>query len=208
MNKRPWYRLHWVTWVVLLIVGWAIGWCQVDDTRQTQFNRSGFVSAYFASHGWPFKALVERYSLWGIRTFDVELVNSVALALDVALSFILLGSTALVSERWIRGPKRLQLQLKTLLSVTAVVALSVLLVTQRETTWWWRLRNELDLVRNYQVVIPEVSSDPSLGPLHLQPWYVRFPVIFAIGCTIYLAADLATRLASRCFKLVRRSRRK
>ena len=170
MNKRPSDRLHWVTWVVLLIVGAAILCCQVDG-------------------GWPFVAM-----------------TMLAQVLNVCLSLTLTGSTVFLIESRSRRPKPLQIELKTILTLTIVVGIitTLLLAREEESEWWLRLQFHLDLWRKYH--LKQVTSPFFDSPQ--MPWHIRIPVIFAMGCTIYLAVDLATHLASRCFKLVRRSRRK
>ncbi len=107
--KRPWYRLHWVTWVVMAVVVWSF------TGRQVQRDFGGGTQDFVATVnwwylGWPVWHLEEKETDVGI-VFGMPPRGSefkwrpVGILLNVASGLLLLTATVFVVESWLRDPQ-------------------------------------------------------------------------------------------------------
>ena len=183
--RRRWYLRHLPTCVVVLIVGEvlvAINMRELPNLGSPSFFRDQFVSRY----GWPemcvlrtanvdvsFKPATSQIS--AVETsvsFSVD--NWPLLLLDVSAALLILVSTVALCERarrtWTGRP---QFKISTLLSLTAIVAV-FLALRQCDPLW---------------------SGDGIY--LHEQPLWIRIPLLFGIGCTLYVAGWMMVRALAK-----------
>jgi hypothetical protein len=109
----------------------------------------------------------------------------------------MLASTTIVMERWLRRSERLfQFRLSTLLAMTGIVGvlLAIWITFPFPVLEWGPFR----IHTNFYLPRPEFS--PGF------PWYVSLAIIFGVGCTIYTAGSLATRVAGRTLEWLTRGR--
>ena len=192
--KRPWYRLHWVTWVVTLAVVAALFQCEFEEHFGIGAHTSGYTEwSYF---GWPHAhlELAESGSFVGAgtklpRSFEYRWRWSV-LAFNLLVCCAIVGSTIGVAESWLRSPNRRQFNLRALLAFTGVVATMLWLLVNSE--WLFQSRDEL-----FRWVHASLVDWDDLE----QPF--RWPVVLGIGCTIYSLGWLALTLLRRAYCLVR-----
>ncbi len=187
--KRPWYRLHWVTWVVVIILVWTL------FSRGSEAGFRGIDSSFYYrkenAYGWPAKHLtvVE----WGtfLRPNNPPTVEHKwhvrELVFNAGFGFMLVLASVFAFELWMRTRKRTQLTLGSMLGLTAVAACLAGLASGSIDFW-----------------LPAVFIRSSW----LISWYdlqrpVMWPLIFAMGCTIYSLGWLALALLRRAYRLVR-----
>ncbi len=128
-QSRPWYRLHWGTWLGGLVVGSALVATQL--TAQAVFVWTiviGFL-------GWPLP-----YLSGGGSPTDYT-IHVTGLIVDLVVLLVILVSTLFTLERWLRMPNRLQIRISTMLTLTAVMA-GVLGLTSIPGLFWmaWYIR--------------------------------------------------------------------
>ncbi len=183
--RRHWYLHHLPTCVVLLIVGGAL---VAINTRNYWYEfRPVFSRPLSCSlYGWP-EICVSRTANVDVSlnpaTSQISVVetsvcysvnNWPLLLLDVGTALLILASTVILCERVQRAwTGRPQFQISTLLSLTTVVA--VLLALRQCDPWRW-----------------------SNGIyLHYQPLWIRIPLLFGIGCTLYVAGWVMVRTIAK-----------
>jgi hypothetical protein len=107
--------------------------------------------------------------------------DGLALAINCVVWLLLVGSTAWVVERWLRGRNRLQFGSQTLLALTGVAAVLVAILSQSTPYWVFRL-----------------GLEPSF---EVQWCHIRKPLRiilpFGIGCATYFLGWLLCSLAVR-----------
>ena len=175
--KRPWYRLHWGTVLVVFFVG--LGWLSNGYWHVFSFLR---VSAMYgdAWGGWPFLSIYLDHSGTSI--------HAAALAADIGLMLACLLAVGAVVERG--GHVTLKFTLAAIMSLVTTVALLL---------GFCKLNAALG---NYPAPI-----QPELGPywpLNFSMWGESIPVLFAVGCTLYATVWLGLRAAALCFARLRR----
>ena len=176
--KRPWYRLHWGTVLVVFFVGLAwlhhafpesIGWL-FKDRGYHVFLSFNDVS----SEGWPFACMSISISS---SHSGIEVGSPLLLGVDIAVAVASLISVAFVAERLERNGPRFSLA--TLASFVTSVAMLL-------AFWRWQ-----DRVRNEKWFPLD-----SYVPLDLYHWHGFLCVLIAIGCTFFAITRLAIRAAS------------
>lgn len=142
-QSRP-RRLHWTTVVVLLFMASFFGVWQVRGIPSSVRTSDGPRTGYWENvweHGWPAtfltnysaKRLNIRNGPWDLTT-AVHRFKWVALAIDAAVCLALLCSTVIVVELLVRR-RRLQFGIKSLLAVTAAVAVVLILYSKGFIEW-------------------------------------------------------------------------
>jgi hypothetical protein len=117
-RRRRWYRLHWLTWLPVIVVGAAIARCQFIE----RFHRiAGNSFSYLKSScfGWPV-AHVE--SLESSKSAGIAGVAQSpkfeytwffpSLAVNCVFWLLLVSAAGLAVEGWLRKPKRWQFTLR------------------------------------------------------------------------------------------------
>jgi hypothetical protein len=183
--SRPWYWLHWLTWLAVALVVGAI----VLEQRQSRWVPLYGNTWKQTWHGWPSICLKLR------TEFDIPPPSTPALAFDwqypaLAINtffcLTLLLSTAFVVERWLRNPNRWQMSMAAALGW--MLTLGILLAT---------------LNGNFEVSIAESQlMRRQRIDFHLLDWYSmrsppRWPLLFGMACTIHTTGWLAWQ-ASYC----------
>jgi hypothetical protein len=179
-ERRP-YRLHWLTCLALLIVGGALGWCQVVGGPEGIVDAEGSWARRF---GWPWN----HFHSWGSAVperpwWSAHFSASVAGA-NTLVSFVVLACVVAVAESFAKRRRWLQLRLSTLFAAVAVLA-ALFAFLHYERRWG-------------SLYLHSVPVGFEYSRLAWHPWPLRLPLLFGIGCTIYAAACLGARLAGRC----------
>src|SRR5215510_3481430 len=109
--KRPWYRLHWVTWLILLLVGSALVYAEIHGV--TDGWEASFGYNIDTTYGWPAVQFTFRefgsYDLPQLGTPGPDYVYDwhwVAVVVDGAVCLAFLASPAFLLESWLRSPRR------------------------------------------------------------------------------------------------------
>ncbi len=149
--KRPWYRLHGVTIVVLLVVATALLLRNLGGNYRTRSLRMGesVRNQYKTFYGWPLVAYRRSSVAEGGETVWLSRLNrtryrtpfgrsptSVVLALDAAAVLLLAVSATFTTEYWIRhrrGP--FQFGLRSLFVLTALFAVFLAFLQRGEVDW-------------------------------------------------------------------------
>jgi len=192
--KRPWYRLHWVTWIVVVVVAGGL----VNSEFEKHFGIGTYSAGYtdLTYFGWPraHLELVESGSFVGPGT---KLPSSFkyhwrwpVLGMNVLVCIVIVGSTMWVAESWIRSSNRLQFKLQALLLFTSVVGVVLWLSVNSDWLFW--SEDEVILWAHS----PLVSWGDVQRPL-------RWPVVLGVACTIYSLGWLVLALLRRAYRLVR-----
>jgi hypothetical protein len=194
-SSRPWYRLHWLTWLVVAVVVGASG----NKERQSPYIPVYVTNGKRTWHGWPKICLeMER----GIPAFmpagsppnvSYHWVYP-ALVINVLVWLALTGSTAFIVERWLRNAKRFQLSLGTTLAWLVVFGI---VMTMLNGTF----NNDAHVA-----YMPGELVDfhlPTWGSLQHSIWW---PLLFALACTIFTSGWLAWHSALLGYRSLRRSR--
>ena len=190
--KRPWYRLHWVTWVVMLVVTGALVYSELDEHFGIGTRSAGYTDwSYF---GWPraHLELVESGSFVGAGTqlpssFEYHWRWSV-LGINLLVCIGIMGSTTYAAESCLRSPNRLQFNLRALLALTGVVAVMLWLAANGD----WLFQSEDEVLRWTHTSL--VGWDDLQRPL-------RWLVLLGLACTIYSLGWLALTLLRRAYRL-------
>jgi hypothetical protein len=129
---RPWYRLHWLTWLVLALVAYFV------MTKQFDIEQSGFShggpreidrwerGAYVL--GWPRQIEVGRFSRsWRHTSIDLDYLRLIPLACEcVAVLLLTFWLVYRVCETWlIRSRARMTLRGLLLLTTVAAIVMAV-----------------------------------------------------------------------------------
>jgi hypothetical protein len=147
--SRPWYRLHWVAWLILVVVGGALIYAQFQG--KTDGYESSFGYEISTDYGWP----VAQFTVQTFGLYDLPLLGTpgpnyarewhwLALLVNAAVALAFLGSTAFVLEKWLRSPKRLQFSLRSLLFVSAVIGILLAALSQMNDAHLQSLGIDLD----------------------------------------------------------------
>ncbi len=142
--NRRWYRLHWLTWIAVLIQLSAIAYCEfVRQPGGLALDGAGpaWEEAEYSFFGWPaiYLEQIERRSMFMVGTSSVGFARrgsdftwySRSMALDCVLSSVLLVSVACVVERLVRKRKRWQFSLLGLALLIVVIGAMMTLIKQR-----------------------------------------------------------------------------
>ena len=187
--KRPWYRLHWVTWVVILLVIAALAYRE----QVAQRFDGGWVSTDQATmdldelrFGWPYAHLIHydfgsasMTSGWHWGWFGVNVVCCLLLTVFAAS----------VVETRLRGPTPRQITIRFLLVVVAIAGVLMGLALQPDG--WLVI---MDFFGGVPATL--VSWEGFTNP-------VLWPMQFALACMIYALGWLALALLRRAYRLAR-----
>lgn len=180
--KRPWSRLHWVTWIVVALVIASLLYCECEE-------RPGIIKrdSEWSYFGWPraHLQLVESWDFYTGRSSFQYNWRWTVFGSNLAICILIVGSTTYVSEVWLRSPNRLQFNLRVLLVFVGVVAAMLSLLANS---------NPLDTI--HWVRYSFLSWDDLSRPL-------RWPIIFGLSCTFFSLGWLALALLRRACRLVR-----
>jgi hypothetical protein len=159
--KRPWYRLHMLTCLVLVVIGYTL----IDrEVRR--------------SVGFPISSL----------SYVSEKANHQTLSWFLLFCLLLITATVHVFELWLRSPNRLHLSLGSLFCLIGVAAILTGIVNGDfyDSLVWLGLPTLL-----------LISWDDLRHPLN-------WPLLLALGCTIYSLGWLVCFVVLRLWSLVRR----
>ena len=181
--KRPWYRLHWVTWVAILLIISALvyreqvaqrfegGWASTDDaTLDFDELRFGWPYAYLVHYDFGSGSIVSDWHWWWFGT-------------NVICCLVLTLSAATVVETRMRGSRPWQFNIRQLLVAIAIAGILMGLAIQHDG--WF-------VIMDYFGGLPTA----------LVPWEgftnpILWPMQFALGCTIYSLGWLTLALLRR-----------
>jgi hypothetical protein len=195
MDRRLWYRLHWITWVVIVAVAAAlirVQWlaCSSDDAWSIWF-------------GWPLIAYEEDEGLKieGSRFHAWGLVGNLTIACVACLA------SAFTIERWLsRQPPRLQFSVQSLLIAT-IIAGVMLTFVRLEATYFEQTRNPAHVLNSYDASRSVVAGWPSTM-LDRYPWSISLPLLFSVACMLYTAGWLLARISRLTRRVFDRSHAK
>ena len=172
-DKIPWYRIHLVTCVVVMIVGAALLWIQT-------LYGSGDMRYSTALNGWPLGYQVAPV-FWRP---SVPNFSWFAVSVNFTVAIMLIFGTGVLLELLIRRvTSRLQFSLTAALVVLIVVAI---------------LLGERYAELNMFAIAERLELRPTL--LSHYPWYCGLPIFFAIFCTLCSFVWTAIALISHCFR--------
>ena len=149
-SQRPWFRLHWLTLIVLSWLIGAIADCQLQKQSCDLYGDYEKWDTAFVC-GWPFRHLLVRdfnpnrdsvLRLFSLAPTDRHQWYGWALAINGVVWLMLVCCTAWVIERWMRFPKWLQFGSRSLLAFTGVAAVLAAILTQPTPYWVLRLSIE------------------------------------------------------------------
>jgi hypothetical protein len=200
--ERPWYRLHWGTWLAGFVVAGALAYCQtLYVPGDAPMVYGGYVDV--TVHGWPLLCVERTESGHWIYQpklhrgppTDIQYAwSGKPLALNALAWVALLLGTLIAVETWLRRPRFFQVGLSELLVATAVIAAML--------GWWYWDYHRFDSPSGNPEIIQlfrHFSHSPFVGKW--MPWYPRLPVLFAIACSIYAAGWLAVQTMRRLWRL-------
>ncbi|MBC7854632.1 MAG: hypothetical protein IAF94_14465 [Pirellulaceae bacterium] len=202
--KRPWYRLHWLTVAVCSVVLGAVVFREMEQNEQGRghgTNDFGPISFVEYESGWPLR---HRY-VWidfttlpsGIpATSTLGHLMPWALTVNVLLGLILVMSAMITVEHRCRTVKLWQVTLREMLVVTAILALLLWLAMEEERLLFPLSKSGTDVAFLHE---PHDFSRPLLGLVYPHRW----PILFGLGCTVYLLGWLTCHLATRAWSLLR-----
>src|SRR5262245_56340193 len=100
---RPWYRLHWLTIIVVAWLIWGIArWQFAAHNVPAAVDPTGFESD--SSFGWPLRHVEMSYIYLGTFNYAPKRIWNVRAVLINCLTWpMLVISTAIVLERWFRA---------------------------------------------------------------------------------------------------------
>lgn len=178
MNARPWYRWHWVTYVVLLVTGGAVVYLQAFQPYRWRYGWP-FVYVYITS--WP-----------GTSRTDVTWYPILALA-DVAVCICIFGSVAYCSQYVMRNHFRITIGSALMFVMALALAFS-----------WAGFENDLTSQGRYNGMhfaqwLPYVLSTA------WAPLTIRLIIWSAIACTFNIIGWGVLRFSFGCARLVSRS---
>ena len=186
--KRPWYRLHWLTWLVLGLVLLVLAPRQRAEFHSYLLAGTGYL--WKASYcGWPLVDLniKETVALGGTARPKVEYHwRGVPLAVNLLICSALAISTVFVTERLVRARPRMQFSIRSLLILISVVAIL------------------LTMMSNEFIHEPDISDRSRRALMYWMELKnpLRWPLLFALGCTIYSSGWLIGFAAVRGWSLI------
>jgi hypothetical protein len=185
--KRP-RRPHLPTWVIIAVVLGAFVYRQFEKRLVLGIGNLGVFSDW-SSFGWPVAhlELVTTLVLPNAPTHTYEWF-AWRLAGNCLFGVLLVSSTAVVCERWLRSSRRLTISLRQFFAMIAVI--SVLITCSRQ----WEMP-----YRDWDPKFFQVSWSLIGWSDVVQPW--RWPLLIGLACTIYVLGYLCRWLCrlSYCF---------
>jgi len=117
-TPAPWYRLHWLTWVVLVAQLWAI----YDCRNLERFGGIWERDYDYVVLGWPFAERIWAWSRYIGRGTGSNEFFYLPLALNLSLYAAMLTATAFVLENWLQRPSIVRVGLGDMGWITFTVA--------------------------------------------------------------------------------------
>lgn len=176
MNARPWYRWHWLTYLLLLITGGAVAYLQA-------------FGSYGWGFGWPFTFVYEirRVGLPAeVTWYPIQALG------DFAVCIFILGSVAYCSEYVLRHRFRITIGSSLMFVMSLALAFS-----------WagW----EYDLMSQGRYRFLSLSRFlPYFLSTAWAPLPIRVIIWSAIACTFNVVAWGVLRFSVQCARLVSR----
>ena len=203
--KRPWYRLHWLTVAIFSVVLGAVVYREMEQNQQSKGhgkNEFGPISFVVYECGWPVRhryVFIENTTLPSSVPATASQRHLVpwALTFNVLLGLILVMSAMITVEHRCRTVKLWQVTLREMLVVTAILALLLWLAMEEERLLFPLSNSGTDVTFLHE---PHDFNSPLLGLMYPQSW----PILFALGCTVYLLGWLVCFVVLRCWSLARR----
>jgi len=197
IRTRHWYRLHWITWVAVVIQIAALTYCQFvkqfGALSRTGYGPSGtqVEELYF---GWP--TIYEKQTISGVIPIQATAYKptirynwhfpSLAFNLLVSLSLVFAVEWAL--EVWLRKPKRWQFSIREAAFWIAVIGVVITIVKQRFSLQQGIAALGLAPGRPFE-------QDRYAPGIDAWGWATIVVVLFGIGCFIRWLIHLASRTA-------------
>lgn len=156
---RPWRKLHWLTWVLVLLVGGSlvvenlagqiVAW---QKGFRVNFGKGGSI----CSHGWPFRFEKRRRAftvtrgvlsssrwLFGLDRWlfgldklrGVQRFHFLPFITNILIALLILASTAFTTESYLRSQTKWQFSIQGIMAFTAFVAL-ILANTKYDLVRW------------------------------------------------------------------------
>jgi hypothetical protein len=181
---RHWYRLNLLTWLVTVVVAVALVCRQIEKQNEFAFGGLGRTTHSFDT-GWPLthREFTESYVPFNWTSKESSSHWHLGrLIANCAVCCLLIVSTMVVSERWLRQRSRLQLSLRSLMLLAWVVGAMVMLLNAE---WELPFRDFSDAWVYWSIISWLDFAVPA-----------RWPILFAVGCSIYLAGELIWHLVA------------
>jgi len=112
-SHRSWWRLHLLTWVLVLLVGGSL--VVVNEVRQNDYLKS-MTKLFDPSYGWPEFYLVEHYG-------NKETIHRTLLFTNILIALLIVAATASTTESYLRRQAKWQFTIQGIILVTTFVAL-------------------------------------------------------------------------------------
>lgn len=170
--KRRWYHLHLVTCLAIAIVAADLG-LLIDSYDPTTMR--------FIPGWWPLTVITGPDTLAGDGTHMV---------VNLVVYVFLLAGTAVFFELWSRRSRRFEIRLETVFILTAAIA-AVLAFAK----WDSRITDDAPPPLWFAHVF-------FTGLHNFHPFRHSWPIYVSLGCSVFVAGWLSTRLAGWCFRFV------
>jgi len=179
-RRRPWYRIHLGTFVVVAIVGAALTGSNFRKAGSYSVGGGTYLNTWNV-YGWPTVVVnehidesIESFGLYNsnsiIRVKNIQYRwNWIGLSTNAIVSLILIVGVVLACENWARQQCRpWQFSIGTLLMLMAASSMTLTIATNNGAMPTW------------------LVVDPLAGRiLDDCRWYVVAPIFFGIGCLNY-----------------------
>jgi hypothetical protein len=198
MANRPWYRLHWLTWLALACVAGGLAYANVNPAARgirfggVSVGRLRVLTTTFR-HGWPWRCADRTVTTtWNSATRTIVTQSTgfqfrplLTLASSAVNLAVLIGTGAVV-ERLCRA--RWQFSLMALMLAIWTVAALFLLAQSSDRTY-----------------LGELGSNPLggvFGIIEFMPRLVILAVIFGLGRALHMAGWLVVWVSGRLLRVV------
>jgi len=146
LESRPWYRLHWLTWVVLFLVGGSLVVENLVGQDVDPILPNSLFNGIKYSHGWPIR-FVKRdvggdfSGRWPIDKAEVLEFRYLPLMMDILIALVILLATSVTTESYLRRQPRWQFSIQSIMLFTVFVALLMMnikydFIRWHGTSWW------------------------------------------------------------------------
>ena len=159
-SHRSWWKLHWLTWVLVLLVGGSL---VVENlVGQIVAGQKGFRVKFgkggsICSHGWPFRFEKRRRAftvtrgvlsssrwLFGLDRWlfgldklrGVQRFHFLPFITNILIALLILASTAFTTETYLRLKPRWQISIQSILLFTTFIALLLANAKHNLILWW------------------------------------------------------------------------
>jgi len=159
LKTRPWYRLHWLTWVVLFCVGGSVVVENLVGEGEPWNSAWGYAyynrywtneEAYSVRHGWPITCFLRdrvtideagfaglaTSSRWPFDNAEVIPFHPIRLGFNILTALLILFATIFTTESYLRRQSKWQFTIQGIILLTVFVAL--LLTNAKYNLVRWR----------------------------------------------------------------------